>query len=414
MSEFFELVDRLCPEGVEWKPLYELANYEQPSKYIVSNTNYDDAFSTPVLTAGKTFILGYTNDTDGVYLASKKHPVIIFDDFTCAFKWVDFPFKVKSSAIKIITANEEITLLRYIFHMMGKLAFIPNLSDHQRLWISKYSLFKIPLPPLAVQREVVGILDLFDRLTLELTESLSEELELRKKQYAYYREVLLSFDEKSPSVIKEMTKRLCPNGIEWKTLDEVFTIRNGYTPSKANPDYWEGGTIPWFRMDDIRTNGRILEDSIQHITPAGVKGKLFEKDSIILATTATIGEHALLMADALANQQFTNFAICKSLKERLLPKFAFYYFFMIDEWCKKNTRVSSFPSVDMKKLKKQPFPLPPLEIQHKIVEILDKFDTLTTSLTEGIPAEIEARRKQYTYYRNKLLTFKELAPSPKE
>ncbi|MBQ5469827.1 MAG: restriction endonuclease subunit S, partial [Acetobacter sp.] len=66
------------------------------------------------------------------------------------------------------------------------------------------------------------------------------------------------------------------------------------------------------------------------------------------------------------------------------------------------------------KLKKQPFPLPPLEIQHKIVEILDKFDTLTTSLTEGIPAEIEARRKQYTYYRNKLLTFKDLAPSPKE
>ncbi|MBQ5470378.1 MAG: restriction endonuclease subunit S, partial [Acetobacter sp.] len=164
MSEFFELVDRLCPNGVEWKPLYELANYEQPSKYIVSNTNYDDAFSTPVLTAGKTFILGYTNDTDGVYLASKKHPVIIFDDFTCAFKWVDFPFKVKSSAIKIITANEEITLLRYIFHMMGKLAFIPNLSDHQRLWISKYSLFKIPLPPLEVQREVVGILDLFTEL----------------------------------------------------------------------------------------------------------------------------------------------------------------------------------------------------------------------------------------------------------
>ena len=214
--------------------------------------------------------------------------------------------------------------------------------------------------------------------------------------------------------LDDFIRGYCSGGVEWKTLDEVFTIRNGYTPSKANLDYWEGGTIPWFRMDDIRTNGRILEDSIQHITPAGVKGKLFEKDSIILATTATIGEHALLMADALANQQFTNFAICKSLKERLLPKFAFYYFFMIDEWCKKNTRVSSFPSVDMKKLKKQPFPLPPLEVQRKIVEILDQFHTLTTSLTEGIPAEIEARRKQYHYYRNKLLTFKDLAPSPKE
>ena len=140
--------------------------------------------------------MGYTNDTDGVYLASKKHPVIIFDDFTCAFKWVDFPFKVKSSAIKIITANEEITLLRYIFHMMGKLAFIPNLSDHQRLWISKYSLFKIPLPPLEVQGKIVEILDQFHTLTTSLTEGIPAEIEARRKQYQYYRDKLLSFKEK--------------------------------------------------------------------------------------------------------------------------------------------------------------------------------------------------------------------------
>lgn len=95
-------------------------------------------------------------------------------------------------------------------------------------------------------------------------------------------------------------------GINWKMLSEVFDIKNGYTPSKANKEFWKNGTIPWFRMEDIRENGRILNDSIQHITPQAVKGgKLFPANSIIVATTATIGEHALITVDSLANQRFT-------------------------------------------------------------------------------------------------------------
>ncbi len=91
-------------------------------------------------------------------------------------------------------------------------------------------------------------------------------------------------------------------------LKELFELRNGYTPSKAVAEFWDGGTIPWFRMEDIRTNGRILSDSIQHITPEAVKtAGLFDANSFIMATTATIGEHAWLIADSLANQQFTNF-----------------------------------------------------------------------------------------------------------
>lgn len=90
-------------------------------------------------------------------------------------------------------------------------------------------------------------------------------------------------------------------------MSEIFEMKNGYTPSKAVTEYWENGIIPWFRMEDIRKNGRILSDSILHITPQAVKGgKLFHANSIILATTATIGEHALIIADSLANQQFTN------------------------------------------------------------------------------------------------------------
>ena len=202
--------------------------------------------------------------------------------------------------------------------------------------------------------------------------------------------------------LDEMIKELCPEGVEFKTMEEIFEIRNGYTPSKNNPDFWEGGTIPWFRMEDIRQNGRILSDSIQHITPAAIKGKgLFPANSIIIATTATIGEHALVIADSLANQQFTNLTVRKSLSACLLPKFVFYYMFVIDEWCKKNVNAGNFASVDMKRFKKIEFPLPPIEVQTEIVRILDKF----TSLEAELEAELDCRKRQYEYYRDKLLSF---------
>lgn len=184
-------------------------------------------------------------------------------------------------------------------------------------------------------------------------------------------------------------------------------MRNGYTPSKNNPEFWTAGTIPWFRMDDIRSNGRILFRASQLITPAAVKGKgLFAANSFILATTATIGEHALLIADSQANQQFTNLKVRKSLENKFLTKFIYYYLFIVDEFCKNNTNVSGFASVDMGKLKKMPFPIPPLELQEKIVAILDRFETLVNDLTQGLPAEIAAVKERYEYYRNKLLTFK--------
>ncbi len=199
-----------------------------------------------------------------------------------------------------------------------------------------------------------------------------------------------------------LIQELCPDGVEFRTMEEIFEIRNGYTPSKNNPDFWEGGTIPWFRMEDIRQNGRILSDAIQHITPAAIKGKgLFPANSIIIATTATIGEHALVIADSLANQRFTNLTVRKSLSACLLPKFVFYYMFVIDEWCKKNVNAGNFASVDMKRFKKLEFPLPPIEVQTEIVRILDKF----TSLEAELEAELDCRKRQYEYYRDKLLSF---------
>jgi len=177
MNNFLEKL--LKGRKVEWRSLEEVTNYEQPTKYIVKSKNYNDDYDIPVLTAGKTFILGYTHEKEGIYKASK-NPVIIFDDFTTANKWVDFDFKVKSSAMKMITSkNESEVLLKYIYYWMNILPKQNNDGDHKRQWINIYSKKKIPIPPLDVQSEIVKILDNFTELTAELT----AELRARKKQY---------------------------------------------------------------------------------------------------------------------------------------------------------------------------------------------------------------------------------------
>ena len=105
--------------------------------------------------------------------------------------------------------------------------------------------------------------------------------------------------------LEKLIQELCPNGVRYLKLPELFTTRNGYTPSKSNSEFWENGTIPWFRMEDIRTNGRILTEATQYVSEKAVKGQLFPENSIIVATSATIGEHALIKVPSLANQRFT-------------------------------------------------------------------------------------------------------------
>ncbi|WP_120841850.1 restriction endonuclease subunit S [Helicobacter pylori] len=211
--------------------------------------------------------------------------------------------------------------------------------------------------------------------------------------------------------IERLLQTLAPKGVEFKTLEEVFEIKNGYTPSKNNPEFWKNGTIPWFRMEDIRENGRILKDSIQHITPKALKGKkLFPKNSIIISTTATIGEHALLIVDSLANQRFTFLSKKANCNFALDMKFFFYQCFLLGEWCKNNTNVSGFASVDMTAFKKYKFPIPPLEIQQEIVKILDAFTELNTELN----TELKARKKQYQYYQNMLLDFNDINQNHKD
>lgn len=132
------------------KKLLEVLEYEQPTAYLVHSKNYSSNFPTPVLTAGKSFILGYTNETDGIY-PKEKLSVIIFDDFTTATQLVDFPFKVKSSAMKILRADKKIATTKFLFYKIQTIDFKPG--QHKRHWISEFSKIEIPLPPIEVQKK---------------------------------------------------------------------------------------------------------------------------------------------------------------------------------------------------------------------------------------------------------------------
>ena len=169
-----------------------------------------------------------------------------------------------------------------------------------------------------------------------------------------------------------------------KILGEICDFRNGYTPSKSINRYWENGSIPWFRMEDIRTNGRILSDSIQHITEMAVKDSLFPAGSIIISTTATIGEYALLIVDSLANQQFTNLTIRKSLTRAIDIMWFFHYCNVLGRWCRSNINEGGLAAVNMIDLQNILIPIPSTPEQVRIASALTSVDNLISSLDKLI------------------------------
>ena len=210
-----------------------------------------------------------------------------------------------------------------------------------------------------------------------------------------------------PKGYKQSQLGLIPEEWESIRLDEICEMRNGYTPSKANVEYWTNGDIPWFRMEDIRTNGHILRDSIQHITRSAVKGSLFSANSIIISTTATIGEHALLIVDSLANQQFTNLKIRESLKDKVLIDFFYWYCFLIGDWCRKNINEGGLQSVNMREFERLTVLVPPLAEQRKIADVLSTWDKAIElqeiinnreRIITFIERECERSRKLYPNY----------------
>jgi type I restriction enzyme S subunit len=399
MNKIEKLIAELCPDGVEFKKLGEVLDYEQPTKYIVQTTDYSDNYDIPVLTAGQTFILGYTNEKDGIFKATKNDPVIIFDDFTTSFHWVDFDFKVKSSAMKLLRAKKDINAsLRFIYYAMLCINYIPQ--DHARQWIAKYSTFPIPLPPLPIQEEIVKILDTFTELEAELELKLQAELEARRKQYEYYRNTLLTPVEKDG--------RWFLNGkeVEWKKLGEIGTLIRGSGLQKK--DFTENG-VGCIHYGQIYTYyGTFADRTISFVSEETAKNlkKVSKGDLVITSTSENIEDVCKSVAWVGDNEIVTGgHAII--LKHHENAKFLSYYFqtrnFFIQKIkYAKGTKVIDISVGDLAKI---PIPIPPLSEQERIVAILDKFDALVNDISQGLPAELEARRKQYEYYRNRLLTF---------
>ena len=269
--------------------------------------------------------------------------------------------------------------LLYLLKAMDGIKLFHGMGTGVRMTLSYKELKnkRLPVPPLSEQTAMVAYLD---RVTVQIDKAIAQQ----------QRMIDLLNERKQIIIQHAVTKGLDPNaemvdsGVEWigempkgwksTPLRFVFEMRNGYTPSKNDPSFWNGGTIPWFRMEDIRKRGRFLKEATQYVTTKAVNGKgTFSAGSYIMAIcTASIGEHAILIADSLANQQFANFKICKSLSSLYSPMFLYYYFFVIGDFCRHNENSTCFQYVDMDALKNFPILQPSMKIQNEIVSFLDK------------------------------------------
>lgn len=404
MSRIDEMIKELCPEGVERVKLSSLCNsictgLNPRTNFKLNEEGAELKYVTVKEIATNKIV--FSDSTDKISERSKEiinkrsrleKGDILFSGIGTIGKVVYVDIETENW-----DCSESVFLLKPNEHVYGKYLSYSLVSKYV---VSQYEScaagaimkgvrkatlenLEIPLPPLSIQQEIVSVLDSFTTLI----DKMKQEMEKRKKQMEYYREKLLTFED---------------GECEWNSLKEIFETRNGYTPSTSNNEFWDEGLLPWFKMEDIREGGRILSDSTNHITPKAIKGKgLFKANSIILATSATIGEHALITVEHLSNQRFTNFYPKKAYESILDMKYVHYYFFLIDEWCKEHTIQGSFAGVNMTDLYNYLFPIPSLAKQAEIVSTLDKFESYISKLEKMI----ELRQKQYEYYRERLLTF---------
>lgn len=393
-SRFIEKL--LNGREVEWKPLGEAVNIANNTRKPVK-ASLRIAGVNPYYGANniQDYVEGYTHDGEYVLIAEDGSASL--ENYSV--QWATGKFWANNH-VHVIQGKKGLDN-RFLFHYLRQMNFIPYLTGGERAKLTKARMVEIiiPIPPIDVQQEIVRILDAFTSLTAELT----AELTSRQKQYQYFRDKLLNFDDISDRGGYEtnpITKALWHNKkVVFKALGEVCYFRNGKGHEK---NISENGQYIVINSKFISTNGKIVKRSAKQISPLFINDILIVMSDLpngkALAKTFLVDKNNTYTL----NQRIGGLSIKN--KSEILPEFLNFFLNRTKQLTKYDN------GIDQTNLRKEQIldvkvPIIPLKEQQRIVTILDKFETLTNSIVDGLPKEIELRRKQYEYYREQLLSF---------
>lgn len=394
MSKLEELIKEFCPNGVEYKPLEEccsiLDNKRKPVTKSVREYGEYPYY-------GANGIQDYVSDYifDGVFVLVGEDGSVLTSNGTPVVNWAEGKIWVNNHAH--IIAEKEGILLRYLYHYLQTISIVSLVHRNiPKLTGSDFKSLQIPLPALLVQREIVRILDSFTLYSAELT----AELTARRKQYEFYRDKLLTFDE-----IYD-TKYLPLN-------DVIYSLNTGLNPRQFFTLNTEDAKNYYVTIREIHNNKIIFNEKTDKINDNALRlcnnRSHLEVGDVLFSGTGTIGETALVEEEPYNWNIKEGVYAIKPKKNIILSKFLMYVFgaTSIRMAYMKKAEGGTVKSVSMGEMRKLLIPVPPIEVQERIVKVLDNFDAICSDLGIGLPAEIEKRQKQYEYYRDKLLTFEE-------
>lgn len=374
MTEQKGLVPRLrFPEFAgdgDWveRTLGDAAEYQQPTPFLVSDTNYDDSFLTPVLTAGKTFILGYTNESEGIY--SGPFPVILFDDFTTDSKLVDFPFKVKSSAAKIILAGARFDT-RFLFALLQVYPY--EVAAHERHWISKFAPRVLPFPSPEEQTRISDCLSSLDSLITAESRQLDA---LKEHKKGLLQQLFPQEGERVPRV--RFPEFAGDGSWYFSSLSSLANITQGGTPKTEVEEYW-GGPVAWLTPAEM---GKNIDPHIsltkRTITEAGLRSctsDLLPPYSVILSTRAPIGHLAINTVPMAINQG------CRGIVPKGNSEYRFLYHSLIhlNDELQRLGAGNTFKELSGSTLKAFQIPCTSIEEQTHIADCLSSLDDLVSA-----------------------------------
>lgn len=407
MSKLEELIAQFCPNGVEYKKLGDIAtisrggNFQKKDyvQYGIPCIHYGQIYTYYGLFVVKTisFIdeekakkqkMACTND---IIMAVTSENL---DDVCKCIAWLGEGEVAISGHTAIIHHYQNPKYMVYylqssLFHKQ-KIKYAHGTKVIE-VTPDKLADIVMPVPPLEVQCGIVRILDNFTELTTEPT----TELKARKKQYEYYRNNLFNN---------------LRNEITYIALGNICDVVAGGTPSKQKKEYWDNGTIKWLGST-VCKNQKSINEITDYITKKGFEessAKMMKKKTTLIALVgATIGKVAFLPFDATINQNIAG--VYPKDTKVLDPDYLYYACAELYPKFIALTQNSKLTIANLSFVRSLQIPMPPVKMQKRIVDVLDRFDALCNDLSDGLPAEIEARQKQYEYYRDKLLTFKELS-----